>query len=66
LLAGHEIVEIPIHYEPRTYEEGKKIKSKDGIKAVFIMLRDRLGFSPVFRKDGANRMVNASNVEHIA
>lgn len=48
LLAGHQILEIPIHYNPRTYAEGKKIRSKDGFKAIFIMLRDRLGISPVF------------------
>lgn len=47
LLSGHEILEIPIHYNPRTYEEGKKIKAKDGLKAALIMLRDRLGLTPV-------------------
>jgi glycosyltransferase involved in cell wall biosynthesis len=66
LLAGHQIIEIPIHYEPRTYEEGKKIKSKDGFKAIWIMLRDRLGLSPVLRQDGAGRAMSPSNVERIA
>ncbi|MGB3716013.1 MAG: glycosyltransferase family 2 protein [Candidatus Promineifilaceae bacterium] len=46
LLSGHEILEIPISYDPRTYDEGKKIKAKDGLKALFIMFRDRLGLSP--------------------
>jgi dolichol-phosphate mannosyltransferase len=27
LLSGHEIIEIPISYNPRTYEEGKKIQN---------------------------------------
>ena len=51
LLAGHDILEIPISYDPRTYAEGKKIKSSDGIKAIMIMLRDRLGLSPVWKKE---------------
>jgi hypothetical protein len=46
LLSGHEILEIPINYDPRTYAEGKKIKAKDGLKAMYIMIRDRLGLSP--------------------
>ncbi len=45
LLSGYEILELPISYDPRTYAEGKKIKAKDGLKAMFIMLRDRLGLS---------------------
>ena len=45
LLAGHEILEIPISYNPRTYAEGKKIKTSDGIKALITMCRDRLGLS---------------------
>jgi glycosyltransferase involved in cell wall biosynthesis len=49
LLAGYQILEIPITYNPRTYEEGKKIKTKDGIRALFTMLRDRLGLTPVLK-----------------
>jgi glycosyltransferase involved in cell wall biosynthesis len=49
LLAGHEIIEIPISYHPRTYAEGKKITSRDGIKALFVIVRDRLGLSPVLK-----------------
>lgn len=45
LLSGYEIIEIPISYDPRTFAEGKKIRAKDGFKAMFIMLRDRFGFS---------------------
>lgn len=45
LLSGYEIVELPISYDPRTYAEGKKIKAKDGLRAVVIMVRDRLGLS---------------------
>jgi len=42
LRAGHEIVEIPITYRPRTVAEGKKIRAWDGIWALRIIIRDRL------------------------
>lgn len=53
LLAGIDIVEIPIHYSPRTYEEGKKIKVQDGLYAFLIMLRDRLRLSRIWKKGAA-------------
>jgi glycosyltransferase involved in cell wall biosynthesis len=49
LLAGHDILEIPISYDPRTYAEGKKITSKDGVRALMTMIRDRLGVTPVLK-----------------
>jgi dolichol-phosphate mannosyltransferase len=49
LMAGHEILEIPISYEPRSYEEGKKIGPRDFITATIAMLRTRLGLSPVLK-----------------
>ncbi|MCB0035585.1 MAG: glycosyltransferase family 2 protein [Anaerolineales bacterium] len=51
LLAGHDILEIPISYKPRTYEEGKKISIWDGAQALLVILRDRLGMTPVLKKD---------------
>ncbi len=42
--SGIPIVEIPIHYFPRTREEGKKIQFSDGLKALWTLLRFR--FSP--------------------
>lgn len=51
LLSGHEIIEIPISYDPRTYEEGKKITSRDGFRALLTMLRDRLGMTPVLNNN---------------
>lgn len=51
LLSGHQIHEIPISYNPRTYEEGKKIGAMDGLRAILTILRDRLGLTPVFKKD---------------
>lgn len=49
LLAGVDISEVPVSYKPRSYEEGKKIMAGDGLKAFAIMLRDRLGLSPVWK-----------------
>jgi glycosyltransferase involved in cell wall biosynthesis len=54
LLAGHDIHEIPISYDPRTYAEGKKIKGSDAVRAVSVMVRDRLGLSPVFKPAESN------------
>jgi glycosyltransferase involved in cell wall biosynthesis len=36
------IYEVPISYYGRTYEEGKKVNWKDGIKAVYCVLRYNL------------------------
>jgi glycosyltransferase involved in cell wall biosynthesis len=41
LRAGHEIVEIPITYRPRTIAEGKKIRAWDGLWALKVIIRDR-------------------------
>ena len=38
---GWRIYEVPISYSGRTYSEGKKITWKDGLKAVFTILRFR-------------------------
>lgn len=38
---GHNIVEVPITYTPRSFQEGKKITWKDGIKAVFYLIKYR-------------------------
>jgi dolichol-phosphate mannosyltransferase len=51
LLSGHEILEIPISYDPRTYAEGKKITSLDGLRALMTMLKDRVGATPVLKSD---------------
>ena len=39
---GHEIVEVPISYLPRTRLEGKKIKWYDGVRAIRMLVRCRL------------------------
>ncbi len=38
---GHRISEIPIHYYPRSVEEGKKINWKDGIEAIWTLIKYR-------------------------
>lgn len=38
---GYRIYQVPISYMGRTYEEGKKIKKSDGLKAIFTLLRFR-------------------------
>ncbi len=50
LLTGHVIREVEISYNPRTYEEGKKIRAKDGLIALGVILRDRLGLSAALRR----------------
>ena len=34
----YRMYECAIHYNPRTYEEGKKIKAKDGLRALYCIL----------------------------
>ena len=41
LKRGEKIVEVPVSYDPRTAEEGKKICWKDGFKAVYTLLKYR-------------------------
>lgn len=41
-LATRRIGEAPISYAPRTYAEGKKIRGSDGLRALWVILRDRL------------------------
>lgn len=41
LKAGFMIHEIPIFYNPRSYREGKKIKIRDGIIALWTLTRIR-------------------------
>jgi len=38
---GYEILEVPIHYYPRSLEEGKKIRWQDGIEAIWTLIKYR-------------------------
>jgi glycosyltransferase involved in cell wall biosynthesis len=42
LKKGHVIIEVPIFYNPRSFKEGKKITWKDGVKALFYLMKYRL------------------------
>jgi glycosyltransferase involved in cell wall biosynthesis len=59
LLSGHEIIEIPISYDPRTYAEGKKITSRDGLRALITMIKDRLGLTPVLKSEAQRQAEQA-------
>lgn len=43
LRGGNKILEVPIDYFPRTHKEGKKIRPKDGLIAIWKILKYRLG-----------------------
>ncbi len=34
-----KLIEIPISYNPRNYNEGKKIGLKDGLRAIFVIVK---------------------------
>jgi glycosyltransferase involved in cell wall biosynthesis len=42
LKQGIPIMEKPISYHPRSRQEGKKIKARDGLQALWVLLRVRL------------------------
>jgi dolichol-phosphate mannosyltransferase len=42
LQAGHTIHEIPVRYLPRTFKQGKKVRPRDGLHALWVLLRIRL------------------------
>ncbi len=52
LLAGHHIVERPVAFTPRTRAAGKKINWRDGVRAIDVLLRCRMG-RPVVRTEVA-------------
>ena len=41
LKMGYKIKEVPIHYYPRKFNEGKKIRAMDGIKGILTLLKYR-------------------------
>ena len=40
-MKGVKISEVPISYFPRTIDQGKKIRAKDGLKAIWYLLKYR-------------------------
>lgn len=43
LKAGLRIVEVPIAYQPRRQDEGKKVRWIDGVDAIYALIKCRLG-----------------------
>ena len=43
LRAGRRIMEVPIGYQPRREDEGKKIRWIDGLDAIYTLIKCRLG-----------------------
>lgn len=41
LRRGGRIAEVPISYAPRSWAEGKKIGARDGLVALWVLVRDR-------------------------
>lgn len=41
LRAGHRILELPVRYEPRARTQGKKIRWRDGVRAISVLVRLR-------------------------
>ena len=40
---GYKVYEVPISYNGRGYEEGKKITWRDGVAALYFLLKYRFG-----------------------
>lgn len=38
---GFRVEEVPVSYHPRTFEQGKKIRASDGLRALWVILRNR-------------------------
>ncbi len=55
LRRGVRIHEIPISYEPRGLDEGKKIAWEDGLIAVWTLVRQRFGPDPTSPTNGPER-----------
>ena len=39
---GERVIEVPVRYDPRGVKEGKKIKWIDGIRAMYVIGRERV------------------------
>ena len=41
LRRGHTIRELPVRFDPRSRAQGKKIKWRDGVRALQVLLAER-------------------------
>jgi len=53
LRSGIQIVEVPILYSPRTLSEGKKIRFRDGVMAIWTLVKYRFVRRDLTQKDRA-------------
>jgi len=44
-MATKKIGEVPIDFEPRTYEQGKKIRYTDGLRSLWVIFRNKFFLS---------------------
>ena len=44
------LLEVPVHYDPRGLDAGKKIGWTDGVRTIYVIGRERLRAAPA---DGA-------------
>ena len=42
LRRGHRIHEVPVRYDPRSRRQGKKIRWRDGLHALQVLVRERI------------------------
>jgi dolichol-phosphate hexosyltransferase len=70
LRLGYRIYEVPIDYAARTREEGKKLTWRDGVKALFALLRIRLasaqtlfGHPDPYHEERLNQLSSLGRVE---
>lgn len=40
--AGARLAEAPVRYQPRSFAQGKKIRARDGVRALWVIVRERL------------------------
>ena len=57
------IFEVPISYFGRTYREGKKINWKDGLAAIWFILKFRL-IDDLYKDEDKNILLSMSNTHH--
>ena len=41
LRRGYRIHEVPVRYDPRSRRDGKKIRWRDGLRALQVLVRER-------------------------
>lgn len=54
---GEHIAEVPIHYNPRSADEGKKIRHSDGWLAIWTLIRYRFALRRSCRRDDSGQPV---------